>query len=168
MSAEVPGKVDGWRMAATGRVFEGRLPLAGMARLRDLLFDAEGSATWSAAFGRDELGVSYVDVKVQARLPLECQRTLQRFEHPVDVGQRYGMIRSEDDEAALPEGYEPLLMDEGGGVEPAALAEDELILAVPLIPVCPGSESVERDWPISADEETRANPFSALAGLKKK
>lgn len=167
MSAEVPGKVDGWRMAATGRVFEGRLPLAGMARLRDLLFDAEGSATWSATFGRDELGVSYVDVKVQARLPLECQRTLQRFELSVEVKQRYGLVRTEDDEAALPEGYEPLLAD-ADGMEPAALAEDELILAVPLIPVCPGTEAVERDWPVPADEETRANPFSALAGLKKK
>jgi uncharacterized protein len=168
MSAEVPGKIDGWRMAATGRVYEGRLPLAGMARLRDLLFDAEGIADWSAAFGRDELEVPYVEVRVQAVLPLECQRTLRRFEHPVQVEQRYGLVRSEDDEAALPEGYEALLMAEDGGLELPALVEDELILAVPLIPVAPGSESVERDWPVTADEETRANPFSALAALKKK
>ena len=102
MSAEVPGKVDGWRMVATGREFKGRLPLAGMARLGDLLFDAEGVADWAAGFGRDELELPYVDVRVDARLPLQCQRTLQRFEHPVQVRQRYGLVRDEDGEAALP------------------------------------------------------------------
>ena len=59
-------------------------------------------------------------------------------------------------------------MAEDGMLRPAQLVEDELILAVPLVPVMPGSESVERDWPVQADEEARANPFSALAGLKKK
>lgn len=167
MSAELPRKVDGWRMVAAGRGFQGRLPLAGMARLRDLLFDAQGEADWAADFGRDELGLPYVEVRVDARLPLECQRTLQRFELPVHVQQRYGLVREEADEAALPEGWEALVPDEDG-VDLAALVEDELILAVPLIPVAPGSESVERDWPVTADEETRANPFSALAGLKKK
>ena len=160
--------VDGWRMVAAGREFAGRLPLAGMARLRDLLFDAEGDADWVAGFGRDdELGLPYVDVRVDARLPLECQRTLKRFKHPVQVRQRYGLVRDEADEAALPEGWEALVPAEDG-VDLAALVEDELILAVPLIPASPGSESVERDWPVHADEETRANPFSALAALKKK
>lgn len=168
MSAEVPGKVDGWRMAAAGRGFQGHLPLAGMARLRGLLSGAGGEADWAADFGRDEqLGLPYVEVRVDARLSLECQRTLQRFEHPVHVQQRYGLVRDEAGEAALPEGWEALVPDEEG-VDLAALVEDELILAVPLIPVAPGSESVERDWPVTADEETRANPFSALAGLKKK
>lgn len=168
MSEQVPGKVDGWRMVAAGRVFQGRLPLAGMARLQGLLFDAEGEAVWSAEFGRDELEVAFVDVRVDAQLPLECRRTLQRFEHPVQVRQRYGLVRDEADEVALPEGYEALVPAGDGGVELAALVEDELILAVPLMPVQPGSESVERDWPVDADEEKRANPFSALAALKKR
>src|SRR5690554_3291996 len=151
MSAEVPRKVDGWRMAAAGREFEGRLPLAGMARLGDLLCDAEGEAAWVVEFGRDDLGLPYLEVRVEARLPLECQRTLQRFEHPVQVRQRYGLVRDEAGEDALPEGWEALLPGEDGGVDLAELVEDELILAVPLIPVMPGSVSVERDWPVPAD-----------------
>ncbi|MGY0634416.1 YceD family protein [Luteimonas sp. A478] len=168
MSAELSRNVDWRRAVAAGRELEGQLPLAGMARLCDLLFDAEGQVQWSAGFGRDELDVPFVEVRVDARLPLECRRTLQRFEHPVQIVQRYGIIRDEADEAALPEGYEALLPDGDGYVDPVALVEDELILAVPLIPVSPGSESVERDWPVHADEEMRANPFSALAELKKK
>src|SRR3546814_11217923 len=52
-------------------------------------------------------------------------------------------------------------------LRPAELVEDELILAIPVVPVKPGSEAVERDWPVQADEEMRANPFAALKGLKK-
>ena len=40
-------------------------------------------------------------------------------------------------------------------------------VAIPVIPVKPGSEAVERDWPVQADEERRANPFAALKDLKK-
>ena len=49
---------------------------------------------------------------------------------------------------------------EDGAIRPADLLEDELILAVPVVPVSPGSESVDRDWPVTADEEAR---LAALA-----
>ena len=45
---------------------------------------------------------------------------------------------------------------------------DELILAVPVVPVKPGTELPEQDWPEAASDEVQANPFAALAGLKKK
>lgn len=167
MSAQVPEVVDAWRMVAAGRVFEGRLPLSGMPRLRDALLDGEGEVEFALGFGRDALQVPYAELRIEAALPLLCQRTLQRFMHPVRIEQRLGLIRDEADEAALPPGYEALLLAEDGQLRPAELVEDELILAVPLVPVAPGSESVERDWPVPADEEKRANPFSALAELKK-
>ncbi|WP_407354487.1 YceD family protein [Luteimonas sp. R10] len=167
MSAQVPEVVDAWRMVAAGRVFEGRLPLSGMSRLRDVLLDGEGEAEFSLGFGRDALQVPYAELRIEAALPLLCQRTLQRFLHPVRIEQRLGLIRDEADEAALPPGYEALLLAADGELRPAELVEDELILAVPLVPVAPDSESVERDWPVPADEEERANPFSALAALKK-
>ena len=49
---------------------------------------------------------------------------------------------------------------------PIDLVEDELILALPVVPVAPGSEAVERDWPVAADEAAAANPFAALSALK--
>ena len=56
----------------------------------------------------------------------------------------------------------PVMLD---GV-PIDLVEDELILALPVVPVAPGSEAVERDWPVAADEAAAANPFAALSALK--
>ncbi len=167
MSAEVPEMLDAWRMVAARRGFEGRQPLSSLLRLREALFDDEGEVTFALDFDRDALQVPYVELRIEAALPLQCQRTLQRFLLPVSMVQRLGLIRDEADEAALPPGYEALLVAEDGMLHPLELVEDELILAVPLVPVKPGSETVERDWPVQADEETRANPFSALAALKK-
>lgn len=156
-------------MVAARRGFEGRLPLSSMARLRETLVDAEGEVVYSLEFDRDPLQVPYVELRIEARLPLQCQRSLERFLLPVSIVQRLGLLRDdgEADEAVLPEGYEALFVPADGELRPAELVEDELILAVPVVPVSPGSESVERDWPVQPDDEIRANPFSVLAGLKK-
>jgi uncharacterized protein len=157
-------------MVAARRQFEGTLPLASLPRLGGMLRDVGsdlGEARFSLGFDRDALQVPYVQLQVEAALPLECQRSLQRFLHPVRVVQRLGLIRNEAEEAGLPEGYEPLLVPADGMLRPAELVEDELILAVPVVPVMPGTDAMERDWPAQEDEQRQASPFAALAGLKK-
>lgn len=167
MSADVPEVLDAWRMVAARRGFEGSLPLSSMDRLRGSLVDDGGEARFSIGFDRDALGIPYVELRITAELPLACQRSLERFLLPVALEQRLGLIRDEADEAALPEGYEPLLVPGDGLLHPAALVEDELILALPTVPVRPGSEPVEGDWVASAEESRQASPFAVLAGLRK-
>lgn len=167
MSAEMPEILDAWRMVAARREFDGRIALSALPRLRDALSGAEGDVAFALGFDRDALRIPYVELRIDADLPLQCQRSLQRFLFPVRIVQRLGLIRDEAEEAALPEGYEPLPLPEDGALRPLELVEDELILAIPVVPVMPGSESVERDWPVSAEEEVRANPFAGLAALKK-
>ena len=159
-------------MVAARREFSGRLPLSALPRLREALADEEGQVAYTLSFDRDALQVPYVELGIEAGLPLVCQRTLQRFVFPVALVQRRGLLRAGDDddeaaEAALPPGYEALAVAEDGSLRPVDLVEDELILAMPVIPVSPGSEHVERDWPVAADEEAQANPFAALSALKK-
>lgn len=168
MSASLPEVLDAWRMVAARRSFEGRLPLASLGRLKDGLVDTEGEVAYVLEFDRDALQVPYVELRIDAELPLECQRGLHRFLHPARIVQRLGLIRDEEDEAGLPPGYEPFLVAEDGELRPAELIEDELILAVPLVPVDPQSESVERDWAPQEEEQAQANPFAALAALKDK
>src|SRR5690606_14247247 len=106
-----------------------------MPRLVTYLADAAGECDYEAEFGLDELGLAFLDVKVKARLPLLCQRTLERFELPVMLHQRLGLIRDEHDDAALPEAYEPVLVPPDGALCLADTIEDELILAVPVVPM---------------------------------
>jgi len=162
-------------MVAARRVFEGSLPLSSLPRLRDALHDAgaaaglgdPGPVRFAIEFDRDALQVPYVELRIEAQLPLECQRTLRPFLHPVHVVQRLGLIVDEADEAGLPPDYESLLLAADGAVRPVELVEDELILAVPLVPTCPGSEEVAVEaGEVEAMDEPQANPFAALAALK--
>lgn len=153
-------------MVAAKRLFDGRLPLSGMSRLRPVLLDADGDCRFEVEFGVDAMGMRYVDVRAEAELPLLCQRTLERFLHPVRLNQRLGLITDESQEAALPEGVEPLLLDASGELNPAGVVEDELILAVPVVPIDPASAEIEALWPDEAEVDEKPNPFAALAALK--
>ncbi|MBB1089040.1 DUF177 domain-containing protein [Lysobacter sp. SG-8] len=172
MSADVPAPqvhefLDAWRMVSARRGVAGRLPLSSLTRLADSLVDTDGEVSYSLDFDRDALQVPHVELRVDAQLPLLCQRTLQRFLFPVSIVQRLGLIRDEADEAALPADYEPLLVPEDGMLQGADLVEDELILAVPAVPTMPGTEAMERDWPAPEADRERAHPFAALSALKK-
>jgi uncharacterized protein len=168
MSAGLPDVLDAWRTVNARRVYEGRLPLAVMPRLAEYLVDTEGECGYRIEFGRDEFGVAFVDLKADAALPLICQRSLERFELPVGIEQRLGLIRDERDEASLPPGYEPVLLPEDARLNPAELIEDELILAIPVVPVKPGTEAIEAQWVETHEEveDERPNPFAALSALK--
>lgn len=144
------------------------MPLSAMSRLAGSLADTAGECSFTLEFGHDALQVPFVELSIDAGLPLVCQRSLERFVFPVTTVQRLGLIRDESDEAALPPGYEPLLVPEDGLLRPVDLVEDELVLALPVVPLAPDSAPVERTWSAGEEELQAASPFAALASLKKK
>jgi uncharacterized protein len=165
MSAHLPAVIDVWRMVAAKRRFEGTLPLSAFARLRDSLVDAEGECRFVLEFGRDVGDQAFAEVRAEAELPLLCQRTLERYLHRVRLVQQLGLITSEAQEDALPEQMEPLLVPESGEMPAIDLVEDELILALPVVPINPDSELPSQEWHEEAEEE-KQNPFGVLAQLK--
>jgi uncharacterized protein len=171
MSVTLPAVIDAWRMVSARRQFEGSLPLSAFKRLRDSLVDAEGECRYALEFGRDAGNQPFVEVRVDAELPLQCQRTLERYLHRVRLVQQLGLITSEAQESALPEHMEPLLVPESGELQPADLVEDELILAVPVVPINPDSTLPDAYRAEEAEEgevEKKPNPFGVLSALKDK
>jgi uncharacterized protein len=166
MSTALPSVLDAWRAVSAGARYEGSLPLERLSRLRPSLTDADGTVDYVVQFGRDALDQAYVELSVNARLPLQCQRTLERYLQPVDLVQRLGLITREAQEAALPEGTEPLLLEAGAELHPAELIEDELILALPVVPIDPESGELDAKWQPVVEEAEKPNPFAALAALK--
>jgi uncharacterized protein len=156
-------------MVQARRSFQGSLQLASLSRLRGSLAATDGAVDFDLEFGKDDLGVAHLRVRADASLPLTCQRTLEVFQLPVHVDTRLGLIAQEADEAALPGGYEPLLTTDGA-VHLADVVEDELILALPAVPMKPGSEY---DRPAFAGVEQdgageRKSPFAVLQNIKHK
>ena len=170
MSATSIPVVDAWRMVSARRVLTGRVPLSSFTRLAGLLADTDGECRYEIGFDRDVSGLATVDVVADAELPLVCQRSLERFLLPVSVRQRLGLLADEAEESGLPEDVEAALVGPDGSLQPLALVEDELILAVPAFPVKPGSAEVEAVWTDAEaeaeEEQPRTNPFAALAALK--
>jgi len=165
----IPDTVDAWRMVTARRSFQGRLPVAGLSRLVEALAEPAGTVEYDVEFGRDDLGVAFFAIRAQTELRLICQRSLEPFSLPVAIDTRLGLIVREEEEAGLPPGYEPLLL-ESAEFSPADVIEDELLLALPLIPVKPGLEESAASWSTGPEEEPepeRPNPFAVLDRLKK-
>ncbi len=167
MPNTLPDKLDPWRMVQGRRVFAGTLAVAQLRRLAELLASADGEIAYKVEFGRDEFDISHVDVHADARLKMVCQRSMAEFLQPIHVDQRLGLIRDEAEEARLPEGYDPLLV-EGGTICLKDVIEDELILGLPLVALSPGAplEQVPVATGSVPDDEQPSNPFAALAQLK--
>jgi Predicted metal-binding, possibly nucleic acid-binding protein len=159
-------------MVSARRSFEGTLPVSVLSRLCGLLARDAGSVHYELDFGRDDMGTDYVDLRAETALTLVCQRTLEPFVLPVAVDTRLGLIRRERDEAGLPPDCEPLLVAEDGRLNPVDVIEDELMLALPLVPINPDSSLPDEVTGHGLDEESAAtgsdeNPFAVLRGLKK-
>ena len=170
MSLILPESMDAWRMVLARRSFVGELPVAALRRLCGVLAEQGGVVRYRLDFARGALDTAYMSVQAEALLSLICQRTLEPFAMPLVVGSRLGLIRSEREEAALPPGFEPLLVGDDGRLCPADIIEDELLLALPLIPVAPGS-SLPDEVTGSGMEESEPgrceSPFAILRELKK-
>lgn len=158
-------------MVAGRRSFEGVLRVAELPRLVEALADDRGEIRYHLDFEQGELGGLQLHVRLNAGLTLECQRTLEPFEWPAAVDARLGLLASEDEAAALPAEYEPLVL-ESGALSPTRVIEDELLLALPLVPVKPGSETLQGEWnapgPDTAESgqgEPVTHPFAELRDL---
>jgi uncharacterized protein len=94
---------------------------------------------------------------------------------PVNTPLLLGLVQGFDEAERLPEEYDPWLVEEDR-VRPEALVEDELILALPQVPMHPSGEAcasgnlgqapkdAQTEEPSGSETE---NPFQVLAQLKK-
>lgn len=173
MSTNLPETVDAVRMLSGRRCFDGRLPVATLTRFAQALDRDTGDVDYALEFGRDALGVDFLEIRARCAVWLTCQRTLESFQLPLEILQRLGLIRREADEAGLPPGYEALLLPEDRQLHLRELVEDELILALPLVPTRADAElpaEYRADTGAEAAEVevvAKPNPFAALATLKK-
>src|ERR1700748_2372859 len=134
MASGLSDRVDCARMAPDGAVMESVYPLSEMSRLRDLLADTRGTVKARFAFSTLGAGRVGATVAVQAAPRLVCQRCLQGFALPVSSESDIEFAASEAD-AAEDSARQIYLLGEGT-VSLRELAEEELLLALPVIASC--------------------------------
>ncbi len=99
-----------------------------------------------------------------------CQRCLELVTLPIHSESTYAVVKEGANTQSLPKGYDVLELGEDP-LDLQALVEEELLLALPIVPAhhpeeCQQPAGADEPEP-SKDEVTRSNPFSVLAQLKR-
>jgi uncharacterized protein len=119
------------RLADRGIGLKGELELKALPRLNDILRADRGSVSADLRF-RKRGGWLTVELEYAGTVELICQRCLEGFAHPVGARVEMALVEGGAGEC-VPEGCEPLIVEEGR-LRPIDLVEDELIMALPLVP----------------------------------
>ncbi len=175
-----PSHLDIRRFAERAASLEGEIELAGCERLSasthvDGPPSADPRIRWRAQgeLRRGPGGEQQVWLLLRARatVHLTCQRCLGAMECPLDVERSFRFVVDEATAATLDIDSDEDVLVESRSFDLCALIEDELLLALPLVPrhegSCPQALQAPAD-PVAAAIELAApdNPFAVLARLK--
>ena len=151
--AQAEGRLDGeWPLQRMPRLLQDALALSAESPAQTVAWSAIGVAK-AVTGGEAE---THLQLHASTVMQLTCQRCLQPMTVPLEVQPRLRFVQGETQAEAL---------DEGSDEDVLALIEDELILALPLVPcheVCP------QPLPMSAGEDelsTAEGAEHAFAGL---
>ncbi len=167
--------MDLQRFADMGKRVSGSIQLTDLPRLAQLL-EGDGSAQFELDFARDENRRVQINGWIKSELILQCQRCLDAVAFTVDRVIRLVVVEGLDEAERLPDAVDPLLIEEDTRMHLHDLLEDELLLALPQVPMhgqgeCEAvAQQVAAEESELADEETAesANRFAILAELKHK
>jgi uncharacterized protein len=168
--------IDSLDFAGNGRQISGKVPVAEMPRLLDVLEDSQGVLEYTVRGGVDRQGVPLLDVGINGSCRLRCQRCLGALEHAVRIDARL-LLRDQAsldalDSSGEDEGeFDSILADPH--LDVLDLLEEEILLSLPIAPrhepgACRAASG--GDAPLRQAQgrhEERKSPFAALAELKR-
>lgn len=174
-SIDDPRRLDVAAVAAAGVALAGTWPLAGFARLDSVATDvpiATLEVTWRVAGSEIELAgagrSASLLVDAHATVAAVCQRCLRPMGVRLDVERRIVFVPGEDRAEALDAESEDDVLALPDALDLHALVEDELLLAMPIVPcheVCPEPLAFEAGG-TTEGEDPADHPFAALATWK--
>ncbi|MCP4044165.1 MAG: hypothetical protein GY731_19795 [Gammaproteobacteria bacterium] len=171
MFQRLPVLIEPLRLVESRRSLSGQLSQSCFSRLVGSLNRTDGVVDVVLDFTRNEEGHPSIAGEIHAELEFVCQRCLEPVRKHLDLEVRLGLVVSDEQARQLPEGMEPLLVTESP-MPLIEIVEDELILALPLIPMhspdaCKRVELLRRSGVIAESDQERAdNPFAVLESLK--
>lgn len=166
----LPASIDPIQLAERGARLTGSLPLKGMPRLMQTALTGSGDVLVDLSFEREEgERVFVMHGTLRAHLRVTCQRCLEGMD--LDVEAAPWLILLRPGERTQRDDADVLVTDKP--ISLSGLAEDELLLALPMVPLhqagqCPaGARAAKTVGVERKPSENRKNPFSVLNKLKK-
>lgn len=164
-------------MAEAGQTLSGSTLLQNMERLapESNALDAETSVNWElAAQLRPGAGGQpdvWLHISADVNLALTCQRCMAPVQTPIAVDQWYRFVASEEVAMAEDDASDEDLLVMTPQFDAFEVLEDELLMALPLVPMhgaCPSMPAFSAgEAELVALAPEKPNPFAALEQLKK-
>lgn len=198
MRDRIPQRIDYHRYTEQGVILDGVMSLAesskDLLRLNDALVENTGDISYHLEFDTDILGNRFVTGHVDARVVLQCQRCMDNYELDLNCNISLAFVQNDfEQKQAEDSNYDIYRLAKKELFDPRVLIEDELLLALPQIPMHPDSEigkdcdvrvkfldaddtAIEDDVLLSKNTDSKItkseqndedNPFAILKQLKK-
>lgn len=149
--------------------YEGDLPVRSLERLREAL--ASPDAVLQVRLQARSLGgYPQLSGTIGGRLPLLCRRCDKPYEWPLEMHLALRLVENEDQERALMQDADPYWVQDDQ-LPLREIVEDEVLLALPMLPRCETCENIVQAAPTPVVEVAavrRENPFAALKERLKK
>jgi uncharacterized protein len=167
MSNSLPAIIDPIRLADEGARLVGDLSAKPMRRLAAVCLNTDARISIDLQFDRSAQKWRQMHGTITAMLQVACQRCLQGLVLELKAEPALILLQLNESEDIVPEEAGSMIV-----TKPMALAEiveDELLLALPMIPMhaeqeCAGCSPVSKDSPATAE----SHPFARLSALKKR
>lgn len=130
------------------------------ARLAPLVEGSRFRVAVDVDLAEDGRGRRWLRGTVAGPLRLACRRCDQAFGWPLDLALNLRLVTSEAEEQEALKDSDPVLI-EHDRLPLAQVLEDELLLALPMLPRCPACDNAAGAEPAPA-RSSRDNPFAAL------
>jgi uncharacterized protein len=141
-AAGIPKSIGAAKAISGRQSFAGQLAFAQMPRLAVQLASKDGGLDVTLEAGRDKTG-AWLTGKIDGELSLVCQRGLHPYTWPCHLEPRLMLVSSEAEEARAMQGSEPYLIQDDQ-LPLRELVEEEVLLALPMMPRCDDPECVNR------------------------
>ncbi|WP_034914079.1 MULTISPECIES: 23S rRNA accumulation protein YceD [Erwinia] len=169
---KLPLTLDPFRTAQKRLDYQGVYLPEQVERVAESVVSVDSDVECSMSFAIDNQRLAVLNGTAAVSVTLNCQRCGKDFPHHVQVKYCFSPVASDDQAEALPEAYEPVDVNEFGEIDLLAVVEDEIILALPVVPVhdsehCEVSEA-DMVFGKLPPEAEKPNPFAVLASLKHK
>lgn len=120
-------------LADRGVTLSGELDIGQLTRLRGLLHSDSGSVKATLRFRQRGDGWLAAEVEYRADVELICQRCLEPLRQELEESVNVVIASSDSLPTTVPTGFEPFELEDGR-LQPVQLIEDEVIVAIPLVP----------------------------------
>lgn len=169
---KLPLTIDPLRTAQKQLDYVGYFPAERAVRLAESVVSVDSDIDAELSFKIDNQRLVVITGHASVEVTLACQRCNQNFKHNINAQFCFSPVKNDEQAEELPEGYEPVNVDNYGEIDLLSLIEDELMLSLPIVPVhefehCEVSEA-DRVFGKLPPEAEKPNPFAVLASLKQK